>query len=151
MAQFWRNTGVFKCYKCFLVTDKGENILKRLILILLSMLILISCGSGSSGNDNAADLLERKSFLEEEIGDIIGEPSCVDSSQCKTIAFGSKPCGGPWSYLIFSEENSDAQLLEQLVEEYNDIDERLNQNDISDCGLVAIPDVGCENSTCVEI
>ncbi len=133
--------------------DQGENILKRLILILLPMLILISCGSGSNGNDNVADLIERKSLIEEEIGDVIGEASCGDLSQCKAIAFGSKPCGGPWSYLIYSEENIDTQLLELLVEEYNDIDERLNQiqGAESDCGLVAIPDVECENSRCVEI
>ncbi len=127
--------------------------MKRHILILLSMLILISCGSGRSGNDNAADLIESKSLLEVEIDDLIGEASCSDSSQCKAIAFGSKPCGGPWSYLIFSEEDTDIQLIEPLVEEYNDIDKRLNQiqGAESDCAFVDIPDVGCDNNRCVEI
>jgi hypothetical protein len=53
---------------------------------------------------------------------------------CSFIAFGSKPCGGPRSYLLFSN-SVDLTKLQAMVKTYNDIDElySIQTNAISDC------------------
>ena len=41
-------------------------------------------------------------LLKNEIEDLANASVCDDAFECKFIAFGSKPCGGPWSYLVYS-------------------------------------------------
>lgn len=71
----------------------------------------------------------------------IGDPTCRDASQCRTIAFGSKPCGGPWKYLVYSTATTDSVQLDALVTEYNAREAAVNQQEgrMSDCSAVPRP------------
>ena len=50
--------------------------------------------------------------LASEIYEIVASAECSDDAGCDYIAFGSKPCGGPWGYLVYST-SVDVQLLKQ--------------------------------------
>ena len=71
--------------------------------------------------------------------------------ECKVIAFGSKPCGGPWSYLVYST-SIDEERLEALVESYNIYEQDYNMacDVASDCMFVTEPtELTCEDGKCV--
>lgn len=73
--------------------------------------------------------------------------SCSQDTECQFIGLGSKPCGGPWEYLIFSTSADTASLI-PLVNAYNQKEEELNQRTArgSDCSIAIPPDsVICEN------
>jgi hypothetical protein len=88
--------------------------------------------------------------LRGEIVALIGEPPCVDVSQCRAIAFGSKPCGGPWQYLVYSTMTADSAALTAAVAGYNAEEARLNeeQGRVSDCRVVGHPRLACAQQQC---
>lgn len=92
-------------------------------------------------------------LLKTEIETLAGTSTCTDDAACKFIAFGSKPCGGPWSYLVYST-SIDTDKLENLVAEYNLYEKDFNTNwgIASDCAFVLPPtSVECQNNICVAI
>ena len=87
------------------------------------------------------------------IEDLAATSVCNESTECKYIAFGSKPCGGPLGYLIYST-SIDVNTLEQLVEEYNQnqADFNTKYGVFSDCTIVNPPSsLICENNTCIAV
>ncbi|OYX28229.1 MAG: hypothetical protein B7Z06_02130 [Flavobacteriales bacterium 32-35-8] len=91
--------------------------------------------------------------LQKTIQDLADTSVCNETTECKFLAFGSKPCGGPWSYLIYST-SIDVEKLEMLVETYNQkqADFNTKYGIISDCSAVMPPtSLTCENNTCVPV
>ena len=78
---------------------------------------------------------------------------CGDEFECRYIAFGAKPCGGPWEYLIYTT-SIDTEELELLVTEFNAQEANYNETcgAISDCA-VALEPTGftCEDNQCVAV
>lgn len=86
-----------------------------------------------------------------EIQNYINSIPCNEASGCSSMAFGSKPCGGPWEYLVFSNE-VDLDWLTEKVESYNELQNQFNiqTNAVSDCMAVMPPEnLGCVNNQCV--
>jgi|SRR5690606_5463823 hypothetical protein len=107
-------------------------------------------------NDDAISLEEDKkelATLKQTIETLANASVCNENTECKFIAFGSKACGGPKSYLVYST-SIDVEKLEKLVETYNQKDADFNKKYgvISDCAAV-LPPLGlrCENNTCIAI
>jgi hypothetical protein len=50
------------------------------------------------------------------ISALIGDAACDDDSQCRTLAVGAKPCGGPEYYLAWSTKRTDAAALRQAAD-----------------------------------
>ena len=72
---------------------------------------------------------------------------------CAYIAFGSKPCGGPWSYLVYSI-SIDVDLLKSKVKQYNKMEDEYNRKHgiASDCAIVLPPtSLNCVNDKCVGV
>jgi hypothetical protein len=91
--------------------------------------------------------------LKSEIELLINTPVCNESSECKYIAFVSKPYGGPWEYLIYST-SIDEQKLQDLVEDYNkkQADFNTKWGVFSDCAFVTPPtNITCENNSCIPV
>jgi len=126
---------------------------KITLLILIFILSVLSCKSDEADDSREILIMENQlKQLELEINEIINI-SCDDDNQCMTIAFGSKPCGGPWTYLIFSKSTTDTDLLQTKVKQFNEIQNTLNIKIglISDCAIEAKPKVGCETGNCEKI
>ena len=123
------------------------NILKP--ILLFSMIISCSSNSEPTQDDEFLELNNLKSEIEQ----LVTTGNCTETSDCDYIAFGSKPCGGPWSYLIYST-SIDVELLLQKVEFYNNKEQAYNLkwDVISDCAFVLPPTtVNCENGNCIAI
>jgi hypothetical protein len=129
------------------------------ILTLLAISLLITNIQCSSSNDskNKSDIQNdeiTQAQLDEkkqEVLDYINSFQCTDS--CNFIAFGSKPCGGPWEYLAFSS-SVNLETLQTMVTEYNELQHEFNVQTeaISDCALVMPPnEVNCVSGICTVI
>ena len=96
---------------------------------------------------DSARLAAIKKMTEE----LLGERRCSKSSECAAVAFGSKPCGGPWTYLVYSKTGTDENALLDIVMEYNQFNRTVNERHglISDCMLVNEPRLDCVNGLCV--
>ncbi|MFW6040036.1 MAG: hypothetical protein ACOC9N_03055, partial [Gemmatimonadota bacterium] len=74
-------------------------------------------------------------------------------ASCRAIPFGAKPCGGPWTYLIFSVERTDSAELASLVERYNAAERRLNELEgrMSDCSVPTRPTLDVRDGRCTAV
>ena len=91
--------------------------------------------------------------LKTEIENLAITSICSDTFECKLIPFGSKPCGGPWGYLVYST-SIDTEELENRVEWYNRKEAIYNTEwgIVSDCAVNNPPvSMNCENNTCVAV
>jgi hypothetical protein len=79
--------------------------------------------------------------------------NCTESSQCSYIAYGSKACGGPQGYLVFSSE-IDTEKLKDLVNKYTIAEAAYNKQNgiVSDCSVISPPQtIDCLDGDCVKI
>ncbi|AUP79285.1 hypothetical protein [Flavivirga eckloniae] len=116
-------------------------------------LIIAGCSSNDDNASNYENELEALSLLKADIEGLANESVCNDTTECKFIALGSKPCGGPWSYLVYTTSIDVAQL-EAAVRDYNKKEAAFNikWNINSECEFALQPtNVSCENNTCILI
>jgi hypothetical protein len=121
------------------------------ILALSMLLQSFQCTNTNESFDliSSAQLETKK----QEIQNYINSFSCSESVGCSYIAFGSKPCGGPWTYLVFSN-SVNLTKVQEMVKDYNEMNRLYNiqTNAISDCSLPLPPtEVKCVNGVCTII
>ena len=119
---------------------------------MLVVLVVTACGGSQPPNPGTSTQLDEMSLdsLRATITVLIGEPLASSASQCRAIAFGSKPCGGPWSYLVYSTEVTDSVKLAQLVSFYTQREADLNRTEgrVSDCRAVMLPRISLSRGRC---
>lgn len=124
------------------------------ILCFFSLLLTVSATNCDKAETPTEDTeLSNLKQLGEKIKALADSSVCNDTTTCQYIAFGSKPCGGPWSYLVYST-SIDTEALEKMVTEYNALEKQLNEKygKNSDCAMVSPPQsVECQNNTCIAI
>ena len=123
----------------------------------IALLVAVVCvGIARSGAADERTLDQYRSELQglrTEIQGIVGDAACTYDSECKAIGYGSKPCGGPRSYLPYSVKNTDVPLLEGKVRQFNAL-QRAYQEKVrifSDCMMVPKPVVTCEQERCTKL
>ena len=81
--------------------------------------------------------------INKEIDREIGKPRAKRLNQCRVIAFGAKACGGPKTYLVYSNLQTNENKLKRLVNKYNFLEEKINKenNIMSDCMFIGEPKV----------
>jgi hypothetical protein len=124
--------------------------MRRFFKILALFLILQNLQCNDSSDLITSAQLETK---RQEILDYTNSFSCSESFGCSYIAFGSKPCGGPRSYLVFSS-SVNLTKLQEMVKNYNEMDNlhNIQTNAISDCMYVMPPtEVKCINGVCTVV
>jgi len=87
------------------------------------------------------------------IEDLAAVSVCNENTECLFIGFGSKPCGGPWSYLIYTGSIDVDQLL-LWVEDYNQLEQQFNETwEISsDCSFATPPSgFECIDNICIPV
>lgn len=85
--------------------------------------------------------------------DLTQDLSCTDSTVCLSIGIGSKPCGGPWSYLVYSSETVDQEELNAAVADLYEYESGYNQQEGigSDCSIANPASPGCVNNVCIDL
>ena len=102
-------------------------------------------------NESNAVTAEQLAELAGDIFRLVGTPAAEHPRYCKALPFGAKPCGGPASYLVYSTQVTDSAELEPMVERYNVLSARYNEQEglVSDCAVLnpVVPNV--VNGICV--
>jgi hypothetical protein len=117
---------------------------------IIGILLFAGCNLNDD-SDNFESDLEELTVMRTAIEELVDTSSCSDNMECLFIGFGSKPCGGPWSYLIYSTSIDTAQL-EEMVELFNNKQAVFNTKyeQSSDCMAVLPPtSLICENGKCM--
>jgi len=80
----------------------------------------------------------------------VGAAACDAPQQCQTLAIGAKACGGPESYLAWSNQHSDGQRLKSLVAQHRSLREAEMRRSgmVSDCSFVTDPGAICLAGRC---
>jgi len=121
------------------------------ILVLSILLHSFQCSDLNDSQETITSTqLETK---KQEIQNYINSFNCSENAGCGFIAFGSKPCGGPRTYLLFSN-SVNLTKLQEMVKNYNDLDNlhNIQTNAMSDCMFVMPPtEVKCVNGVCTII
>ena len=122
----------------------------KLFSFYIAFLLIISCNTGNSAMNQQQ--LDQKEItdLEHEIMALVNSSVCTNETECAFIAFGSKACGGPNSYLVYSN-SIDTDLLIRKVTLYNQMqhDYNIEYGIISTCDVPPQPtSVICENNKC---
>jgi hypothetical protein len=127
------------------------KIFKLFFKAIVIFTFTISCSSNF--NTSQEEDLAALQVLNNEIQQLISSGSCSENTNCEYIAFGSKACGGPNSYLVYST-SINVELLKEKVAEYNKKEDLYNNKwgVFSDCSVVSPPtSVICQNGKCTAI
>jgi len=82
---------------------------------------------------------------DSKVRDMIRDTSCTQNSDCQSIAYGARACGGPETYLIYSTVNVDVTELQPLVNQYNSYAAQYNEENslVSICSYEMPPELEC--------
>ena len=118
--------------------------MKRRWMYAIAGLVLTACGEQVVSE---AELTEK----EAKIRAMIGDASCDDVDSCASIAFGAKPCGGPWEYLVYCTDSVDEDALQKRVDEYFELNQKYNAENgiVSDCAMVEEPELLIYQGICM--
>lgn len=116
---------------------------------VLAGLVVPACEDDPNEEEDVA----RLAAMKQEILDFVGDATCTGSADCATIAFGAKPCGGPWRYLVYSKSSVDEEALKDLVDRYNRFNDILNHRHgwYSTCDVISPPATDCVDGHCVGV
>lgn len=124
---------------------------------LLSIFAVVFLFTAFKCDDNAGLTQEQEqqvlTNLRQAIENLASNSVCNENTECKYIGFGSKPCGGYRSYLIYSTSINVSEL-EDMVAAYNkkEADFNTKHGIVSDCMAVLPPStLRCENNTCIAV
>lgn len=111
-------------------------------------------GGEEATADRSVDRIRgRLEELADEMAALIGERVASDSAFCRLQPVGSKPCGGPSFFLVYSSETADSVRLSRLVAEYDSLAEEVNREAglVSDCRVETPPRVVWEEGRCTAV
>ncbi len=125
------------------------------LLFILSLCLSLMAFQCNEDETSLTQEEEREALniYKKAIEDLAATAVCNEATECKFIALGSKPCGGPWSYLIYTT-SIDTEKLKLWVEDYNKKEALFNAKwgTLSDCGITNPPSsINCENNTCIPV
>jgi Fe-S-cluster containining protein len=117
-------------------------------ITLLCFVLFMACSKQENLTPSADD--QKLEQLGKEIQDFAKNKTCAGGDDCKTMAMGSKACGGPTSYIVYALSKTDEKQLSEKVKQYTDFQKELNikYNRTSDCLFLSPPTVDCLNGVC---
>lgn len=125
-----------------------------LSFIIIASVFIIACTIEDDDNPPTCEvIIQDLQDLKIAIEDYASSSICSDEFECRYIAFGSKPCGGPWSYLIYST-SIDTLELQTLVTDYNEREANYNTTcgAASDCSVPQPPTAfTCDDNQCIPV
>lgn len=78
------------------------------------------------------------------------DATCTEHGQCRTVAIGANPCGGPQEYLPYSMTRTDEKALLELAQRHKAERQAQNQNSgmASICRYLPDPGAVCSAGAC---
>lgn len=89
----------------------------------------------------------------QQLNTLIADTQCDNSSQCQVLPAGSRACGGPSSYIVYSSKTVNTDQVELLAAKITEQESKFNaQNDMmSICQHLSAPSTQCTENKCVKI
>ena len=131
-----------------MIRDPGGRRWRQLALVV-PVWVTVGCAGAPEAEGEPRSLDDMRVAVME----LVGEARCTDPGQCRAMPFGVKPCGGPWTYLIYSTEATDSSRLAEAVVEFNRQESALNASEgrASDCLFVMEPSISCIDGRCASV
>lgn len=132
--------------------------MRYLIAAAWTAVSLVACGDSESvvGDDNGDQRTEEgdRAQLAEmrgEIDALIGDAAGASIADCRYAGVGSKPCGGPWEFVIYSASSTDSTALAERLTAYNAFEAEMNERYglASDCSVPNVPVLAYRDGRCV--
>ena len=113
------------------------------VCALLTVLLLAACAEDAATEARVRELEQQARALAKTDG-------CDRLDQCAAAPMGAKPCGGPWTYLVYCKATTDEAALFRVLDELRRVEEEYNQvaGSVSDCQMVGPPEVRLDGRTC---
>ena len=126
--------------------------MRNALCVLVVSFLLVGCSEDRTFVPLTNTDSETLARMYQEIYDLVQDRSCGDSTERAAIALGSKPCGGPWQYLVYSKSTVDEAVLQALAENLADYEAQFNQEHrrFSDCEVVQNADPTCTDGGCID-
>ena len=119
---------------------------------------LLACGDsdsvvGDNNGDQRTEEGDRAQLAEmrREIDALVGDAAGASIEDCRYSGLGSKPCGGPWEFVIYSASSTDSTALAEKLTAYNAFEAEMNElyEYASDCSLPNAPVLAYRDGRCV--
>ena len=119
---------------------------------------LLACGDSDSvvGDNNGGQRTEEDdraqlAEMRREIDALVGDAAGASIEDCRYSGLGSKPCGGPWEFIIYSASSTDSTALTEKLTVYNAFEAEMNElyGYASDCSLPNEPVLAYRDGRCV--
>ena len=119
---------------------------------------LIACGdsdsvTGDNNGDQRTEEGDRAQLAEmrREIEALVGDAAGASIEDCRYSGLGSKPCGGPWEFVIYSASSTDSTALAERLTAYNAFEAEMNERYgyASDCSVPNEPVLAYGDGRCV--
>ena len=155
-------------YNIFLWGDlmKNSNSIKLGIVAVISITVILffqNCAVQKLSNkvSKQINIADKQSAIKSmKTVDEIIRPSVADQQfcnadvDCKSVEYGSRACGGPEEYLIYSTAQlnaTDEKKLLDLISEYNSYSDIImkSQSSAGICSIVMKPNLSCINQQCI--
>lgn len=120
-----------------------------IISVATSIVLLSGCvNSAASGNAQATNL----AALNSQLDNITSDNRCTASFQCKVLEVGTRACGGPSKYIVYSALNTSQERVEQIAEKITKQESTLNKTQgLNNCSPVIEVQSLCINQQCQSI
>ncbi len=123
----------------------------KLFFSLLAFLVIYCDDSGDITKQEAEKTVIDD--LKVEIKALAEASVCSEEFTCYNVGIGSKPCGGYWEYIIYSNSIDMVSFLTK-IETLNELEKTYNEKYmiLSDCAIAMPPSsMDCVDGKCVGI
>jgi hypothetical protein len=114
-------------------------------------LVLATLVASCQAQPLAGDALAAETSLLQRITAEVGEARCTATADCRTLAIGSKACGGPASWMAWSAATSDGDQLQAWAQALAQRQRLRAETEgmMSTCSVVPDPGARCDAGRCV--
>ena len=133
--------------------------MRYLVAAALIAVSLVACGdsdpvAGDNNGDQRTEEGDRAQLAEmrqSSIDALVGDAAGASIEDCRYVGLGSKPCGGPWEFVIYSASSTDSTALAERLTAYNAFEAEMNERYgyASDCSVPNEPVLAYGDGRCV--
>lgn len=124
----------------------------RYLAATLIAVSLVACGDSEpiAGDRTEEGDRARLAELRRAIDALIGDAAAASVEDCRYSGLGSKPCGGPWEFAIYSASSTDSTALAERLTAYNAFEAEMNERYAyaSDCSVPNAPVLAYRDGRC---
>ena len=102
--------------------------MKKLMMFALAGSLMWSCSKSGLGEDGLTEEemdYQKLTQMGAEIKDYAKNKACA-GGECRVMSMGSKACGGPTQFIVYSVGKVDEKVLTQKINDYTEYERQLN-------------------------